>query len=120
MKMIDKLREANIYNTHEILVKFGKPKINDIAISYRPPDRMRVSGTAVWSPSHKTDPAAPWYAYGNKFFSGRKTESLPAAKNWAIKKYGIDQWSACPTDRSTFIPNILREAVERFIEEKGE
>lgn len=56
------------------------------------PRACMCSKTQVIRPGLMTDPNAAWYDHGNKTFSGKMSVSVPAAKAWASKKYGIKKW----------------------------
>lgn len=97
-KLADALREQfKIFNTHGLLSKFGD-KDRDIAVSYTAPDQRSVmaNGSAVWSPSFKTDPQSAWYDHGKRTFVGNRAESMPRALKWATETYGITDWAPCP------------------------
>ena len=115
-KLSDALRAIRVFNTHGIMFRFGGER--DVAICYHPTESGRACSPAkavVLSPHFKTDPESAWYNYGNKAFVGNRKLSVPAAKAWAAKHYGITEWAADPTDRSNLIPAHVRKAAEQFI-----
>jgi len=109
------LREMKIYNSHELLVRFGEKRKTDICISYHPGFGIFGPAWQVYSPSHATDPKAHWHYLGQKSFSGR--DSLPDALKWAGEKYGIAEWAPDPTDPSTKIPKSVREKALAAVKE---
>lgn len=118
-KLSEALRGIGVFNTHNLLTRFGV-KGKDIAVVYcpSPPGRMgigRPDKTIVMSPSHKTDRGAHWTHNGCMAFSGKKTESMPKAIDWATDRYGIEKWVADPTDRSAKIPEYVLEAAKKAV-----
>ena len=112
----EQLAAIKICNTHELLARFGDLKKTDIAVSfdgYGGGRSMRVHGSSVYSPSHKTNPDASWYDYGKKTFVGNRAESLPKAFAWASERYGIaiDDWVPDPTrtGRGSYVPRVVRD-----------
>lgn len=93
-------RLINTYDQLKAAVELGViSRSKAVSISYhpRPTGRMgmaQISKSVVYSPFFKTDPNAPWYDYGNKTFSGKRSESFEKAKEWASETYGIKEWKA--------------------------
>lgn len=113
-KIADQLRELRVFNTHEILSRFGAKGL-DVAALYVTPSARSVMAraTMIYSPSHQTNPNAAWYDNGCKSFVGTKEKSMPKAIAWASEKYGITEWATCPFDRSAKIPaEVLTAAKE--------
>ncbi len=111
-KTSEALRSCAIFNTHDILLRFGVKGKTDVAAIYYPAQARMVLGnrTSVYSPSHNTDPDSAWYDNKRKSFPGRIAESMPAAIAWASERYGITKWAACPTSKTTKIPVSVRKA----------
>ena len=113
-KLGNALRERGIHNTYDLLRKFGEQG-RDVAVDYSQSDRMRLGGAHVWSPTFRTNPDAHWLDYGKKRFSGRRAESLPAAKAWASEKYGIEEWSPCPCIHGAYVPSYIITRAKQFL-----
>ena len=113
MKTADRFRSIKVFNTHELLLRFGEKGKTDVAVSYTAYEArsMRGNATTIYSPSHKTDPNGAWYTYGHKSFVGNRAESLPEALAWASDRYGIplDDWVPDPTQRGSYVPRDVRE-----------
>ena len=107
--MTDKLREAGVVNTHDLLKRFGTPGVDDVAVVYYPAeDRGPCARASVYSPSHETDPDAAWYDYKQKTFVGLRAKSVPRARAWASERYRVAEWAPCPTGRGAWVPAHLR------------
>jgi len=106
-----RLAKIGVINTWDLLKKFGVPHKTDIVVSYYPPESrsVRPARSHVSSPSHRTDPKASWYDYGNKSFPGYRDESVPEAVKWATETYGITEWAVDPTDPSGRVPKVVRD-----------
>lgn len=117
-KLADKLREHGVYNTWDVLKRFAEPG-KDVACRFTrcQPREVLPDRTAVFSPSHSTEPDAPWYQHGQEWFSGRMSESMPEAIAWASEKYGVDGWSTSPFSRSERIPTAVLDAARKFVKE---
>lgn len=109
MTVRDRLRSLKLYNTHDLLVRFGD-RGRDVAVFYYPGEaRGLCYRAAVYSPSHRTDPHSAWYDQKQKTFSGPRRESVPAAIAWASARYGVEDWAVCPLDPSAKIPQYVRD-----------
>lgn len=117
-KLSDRFRAAGIFNTWDILRRFGKPG-RDVGCLYHvsEPRSCMCHGTKIFSPSHKTEPGGAWYNYDCKFFIGRRADSMPRAIKWASEKYGIDEWNTCPMDPSAKIPSEVRQEAMKFLKQ---
>jgi len=116
-KLADALRERNIFNTHNLLVSFGKPG-KDIGITFYPAE-SRSCGPAncrVWSPSFRTKENAPWYDYGAQSFTGIKKYSHPKAIAWTEENYSVKMVCGPFGD---YIPIEVLEAAKKFAKEKA-
>lgn len=120
-KLSEGLRAMGIFNTHELLKRFGV-KGKDVAVSYCPPlPRMvQAARSYVYSPSHKTDEQAGWYDYGRKAFIGKQAESMPRALAWASELYEIDEWAPDPTSRGSKVPKYVADAARAAVNDREE
>jgi len=113
MNVIERLQAIRVFNTHDVLLRFGGEK--DVALVFQGSGGdardLTVHGTKVYSPRFKTSPDSPWYDNGMKFFIGKQAESMLAAKAWASAQYGIMHWAPCPTDKNAKIPKRVRQVV---------
>ena len=118
-KISDTLRLHQVYNTHDILKKFGE-KGKNVSVSYSPVPSGRMGmcecdHTSVYSPSFQTDPKAHWKNQGCKTFVGNRARSFSEALAWASTTYGIQEWASCPTDGRTRIPKDVLDRVKEFL-----
>lgn len=107
-KLSETLRRMKIYNTHDLLIRYGEKGKTDISVSYSPAHSVFPGRYQVYSPSHKTDPNGFWADYGRKSFSGNSKATLEKALVWATEKYGITEWAADPTGGGK-VPKIVRD-----------
>lgn len=100
-KLADALRERRIYNTHGLLLEFGKPG-QDYAICFTPHSRQTMStfGVFLYCPRGRLE----------ERFDYMLKQGRAEAKAFAQKHFGITEWAADPTDRTTLIPKYVREA----------
>lgn len=125
MTLKEKLRtHLNVINTYDLLVRFGKKRETDVAVSFhgRGPSRsLQPPQARVFSTSHNTNPKAAWYDRGCKTFVGNREESLPLAISWASQRYGIAEpdWVPCPTSRNTYVPRSVMAAAMAALKEVG-
>lgn len=111
MKVREALRSLRVVNTHDVLKRFGYGQ--DVAVSFDGHGDSRSGryhGASVYSPRFKTDPKGHWLKDGSKFFSGPRTKSVPQAKAWAEKQYGITEWAPCPMVPNAWVPLHVRKA----------
>lgn len=113
------LRKNKIYNNHEILSRFGQPKVDDVAIEYHPyvHRSCKPNASKVMSPSHKTDLQSHWSNYGQKSFVGNKSSSEKEAMGWAKEKYNIREWKTSPFGGK--IPITVWEKLQKFIKDNN-
>lgn len=107
------LRDSGVCNTHGILKRFGVEG-RDIAVLYFAAEsrRCRPNVSCVYSPSHKTDPGASWYDYGQKTFTGRRAESMPRALAWVAEVYGVTEWGTSPFGQDKIPKEVLKRVRE--------
>lgn len=105
------LNALGIHNDHNLVSRFGTPK-KDVFINYFSPERARCGGAQVISPSHQTRPNEHWRDYGRMTFTGRRTDSLAEAVEWASKTYGITEWSASPFGPNAKVPTYILNAAK--------
>ncbi len=109
-----RLRAGGIINTWDLLQKFGGPiGETDLAVSYRPKPSGRMgicefNKTCVWSSRRHIQAV----------FTGRRSVSFTAALDWAKKRYGITNWTPCPTSagRGTYVPKDVVARARAFAE----
>jgi hypothetical protein len=112
MRLIDRFQAIKIFNEHNLLSVFGEKM--DVVCSYHRAEPRSPFGcyTSVWSPKFNTDPKGAWFHHGQKSFSGRISESMPQAIEWATSKYGITEWVVSPFGRTAKIPaSVLKKAM---------
>lgn len=119
----EKLRTHRIINVFDLLSRFGE-KGKDICVTYspRPSGRMGICGcnkSSVYSTSHKTDPHASWNDNGCKVFVGKRSESLPAAIQWATEKYGITEWVNNPCYGGGKVPAYVVQKAKQFLKQQA-
>lgn len=118
-KLSEALRAKDIFNDHNLLVRFGKHGQN-VGISYSPTDNSRggtYAHTSVYRPGFKTDPNAHWQDHGCKTFNDKAAVSIPQAIAWATERYKIDKWVPSPFDRNDKIPEYVLIAAKKFLKE---
>lgn len=121
MKLAEQLRERKIFNEWMLLEKFGQPG-KDVWIQYYPRESRwcMPAKTAIMSPSHKTDPTAPWYDNGCITFSGLRNESIPLAQKNAASLYGIAEWVPSPFGgASAKVPKYVLDAAKAWLKQEA-
>ena len=111
------LRSHRVFNSHELLLRFGYK--TDVAVLFTAgmgglASVANPKGARVFSPRFKTDPDAHWTHNGCKFFPGKKTMTVPAAKEWASKEYGIAEWTENPLSKDEWVPKSVIDKVEEW------
>jgi hypothetical protein len=118
-KLEDQLRAIRVFNTHELLLRFGVPG-RDVGLTYYPPETrsVRPNMTKVYSPTFKTNPKAHWSDYFCKVFIGNRAESMPEAQAWASEQYGITEWAPDPTSRGGKVPKYVVDAAKAAVKKE--
>lgn len=115
-KLAYALREKHrVFNNHDLLLSFGRHK--DVAVEYTQGDSRAcsVNHTSVYSPRFKTDPFAPHYGDGCKWFVGKKHDSMPLAMAWAASQYHIHHWA--PSPFGGYVPQHVMERARAAVKE---
>lgn len=99
--MPSEVTEVPIVNTHIQVSRAGIKPLVSIVVSYGTQKRY-VDGWSAYGIGFQTDPKAPWYQYGCKWFSSvvrsgtfheRQKAALLEAIAWTSKKYGHKEWT---------------------------
>jgi hypothetical protein len=102
-KIVDQLRALKIYNTHNLLTAFAA-KGRDVAITFTPHSRQTMTTFGVRL-------MCPRGVFKNvPHFSSGMIEGREQAKAYCAERFGITEWVACPTERTTLIPREVKEA----------
>ncbi len=116
MRFADALRGIGVINTHDMLVRFGQRRKDDVACLYHVGHRGLAPETVAYSPSHHTDPQETgWRGLGRKHFHGSRRESMPKAIAWATERYGIADWRRCPMEPSNMVPATVLERAREAV-----